>query len=307
MSRLLAAALALSVLAAGPCGCRSMLRVSPLARWERSQVYQPARYPNGNWFPAGLTFEDAWFAAEDGTQLHGWYVPHEDPRAVVLFAHGNAGNLSHRTETLRILHDRHRLSVLIFDYRGYGRSDGVPGERGLLQDARAARAWLAERARVSERDIVLMGRSLGGGVTVDLASSDGARGLVLASTFTSLPEVADRLIPLVPARLLMQDRFDSISKLGSYEGPLLISHGDADEVIPYEMGRRLFDVHRGPKRFITIPGGRHNSEQTEEYRRALDEFIDALPPPSSPAAAAAPHSASLAPARADGSRDSTAP
>jgi hypothetical protein len=222
-------------------------------------------------------FEDARFTAEDGTRLHGWFVPHSHPRAVVLFAHGNAGNISHRAETLRILNQRHGLAVMAFDYRGYGRSEGDPNEQGLLQDARAARQWLAERTGVSEREIVLMGRSLGGGVMVDLAAEDGARGLVLASTFTSLPDVACHHVKWIPARALMKNRFDSLSKLSRYRGPLLQSHGDADEIIPYELGRTLFDSAVGRKRFLTIPGGTHNSPLSEEYRRAFDEFIGGLP------------------------------
>jgi uncharacterized protein len=258
-------------------GCVSPGLRSPLAAFEQAQIYHPVRYPEGNWQPQGLVFEDAWFTAADGTQLHGWFVPHENPRAVALFAHGNAGNLSHRADTLRILNERHGLAVLIFDYRGYGRSEGTPSEEGLLQDARAARAWLARRTGVAESDIVLMGRSLGGGVVVDLAARDGARGLVLASTFTSLPDVAGHLMPFVPARVLMKNRFDSLSKIVDYDGPLLQSHGDADRVIPYAQGRRLFEAAPGPKRFVTIPGGDHNDPQTEEYRQAFDEFIASLP------------------------------
>ncbi len=258
-------------------GCASVGMRSPLASFEQSQVFQPVAFPEGNWEPEGLAFEDAWFTAADGTQLHGWYVPHPNPRAVALFAHGNAGNVSHRADSLRILRDRHQLAVLAFDYRGYGKSEGTPSEVGLLQDARAGRAWLAQRAAVAENDIVLLGRSLGGGVMADLAAKDGARGLVLASTFTSLPDVGRHHLPLVPARLLMTNRFDSIGKIGDYQGPLLQSHGDADRVIPFEFGKRLFAAANEPKRFVRQPGGGHNSPQSDEYRDALDEFIDGLP------------------------------
>lgn len=202
------------------------------------------------------------------------------PAAVVLFMHGNAGNIASRADTLAILNQRHRLSVLAFDYRGYGRSEGKPSERGILQDARAARAWLARRTGVAEQDIVLMGRSLGGGVAVDLAANDGARGLVLASTFTSLPDVGAHHFRWLPTNMLMSLRLDSLSKIKQYRGPLLQSHGDADRVIPYELGVRLFEAAPGPKRFVTIPNGDHNDPQTEEYRVALDEFLATLPPPT---------------------------
>lgn len=259
-------------------GCASMESISPLAPLEKSLIFQGAKYPVGEWEPVDLDFVDAWFEAEDGTKLHGWYVPHQSPKAVALLMHGNAGNVTHRSETLKILNERHALSVMSFDYRGYGRSEGRPSENGILQDARAARAWLAKASGVRESEIVLMGRSLGGGVAVDLAAADGARGLVLASTFTSLPEVGGHHFSLLPTNLLMTQRLDSLSKIASYQGPLLQTHGDSDQVIPYELGRKLFDAATGPKRFITVKGGGHNSVQPEEYREALDDFIESLPP-----------------------------
>jgi len=243
-------------------------------------VFHPVPFPEGNWEPSGLAYEDAWFHAEDGTRLHGWFVPQPDAKAVVLFLHGNAGNISSRAYTLNVLNQRHRLTVLAFDYRGYGRSEGAPSERGILDDARAARAWLARRTGVAERDIVLMGRSLGGGVAVDLAAEDGARGLVLASTFTSLPDVGAHHFRWIPTHVLMSLRLDSLSRIEQYRGPLLQSHGNADRVIPYELGVRLFEAAPGPKRFVTIANGAHNDPQPESYHVALDEFLAALPPPT---------------------------
>jgi fermentation-respiration switch protein FrsA (DUF1100 family) len=245
--------------------------------FEERLVFMPSRYPLGNWEPTGLQFEDAYFQSADGTKLHGWYVPHEKPRAVVLFAPGNGGNLSFWNAELRQLHDVHRLSVMIFDYRGYGRSEGSPNEQGVLADARAARAWLAKRADIAERDIVLIGRSLGGGVMVDLAAADGARGLILESTYTSIPDVAATLYPWAPVRWLMRTRFDSLSKIGRYHGPLLQCHGDCDELIPFEQGERLHAAASGPKRFVRIEGGTHNDMPPAEYYDALEQFIGTLP------------------------------
>ena len=170
------------------------------------------------------------------------------------------------------------LALLVFDYRGYGKSEGKPSEKGILLDARAARDWLAAKAGIAPSDVVLMGQSLGGGVAVDLAAKDGARGLVLASTFTSLPDAAKWHMPWLPVKTLMTMRLDSLQKIKNYEGPLLLSHGDADEMVPYEQGLALFRAAPGPKRMITVQGGMHNSEQPEEYRAALDEFIASLPP-----------------------------
>ena len=248
---------------------------NPIARLEKSLVYAPSPFPVGNWQPAGLAFENAEFTAIDGTRLHGWYVPHAHPRAIVLFCHGNAGNVALWSDELRILHDRMRVSALGFDYRGYGRSEGTPSEAGVLADARAARTWLARRAGVPENQIVLMGRSLGGAVAVDLAG-DGARGLILESTFTSMPEVGHAAMPWLPVRAMMHTQFNSLAKIGKYHGPLLQSHGTADRLIPFTMGRQLFEAAHEPKQFVVISGADHNDPQTEEYYAALYAFLGRL-------------------------------
>lgn len=259
-------------------GCASLGPWSPLAPVERRMIYQPARYPSGDWEPAGLNAEDAWFESADGTKLHGWFVAHPAPRGVALFMHGNAGNITGRAELLRDLNRRHGLAVMTFDYRGYGRSEGKPSEDGILQDARAARRWLAERTGVSESDILLMGRSLGGAVAIDLASRASARGLVVCSSFTSLPDVAAKHAPWTTPHLNMTQRLNSLAKIKNYHGPVLISHGDADEVIPFAHGEKLFAAAAGPKKFVAIPGGTHNSPQSAEFETALAEFIAGLPP-----------------------------
>ena len=250
-------------------GCLSLS--PPAVRWPDDPiVYQPSPFPNGDWRPMALQFEDANFEADDGTKLHGWFCPCENPRAVVLFAHGNAGNVSHRADRLRMLqHDMH-VAVLTFDYRGYGRSQGVPSETGVLRDARAARRWLAERTGVQETEIVLMGESLGGGVAVDLAAKDGAAGLILESTFTSLPDVAQKQAPYLPAKMLMHNRLNSLSKISNYQGPLLIAHGDADRLIPLAQARQLLEAAPGPKHLVVIPGAGHNWAPTAEYQQQLD-------------------------------------
>ncbi|NLF07507.1 MAG: alpha/beta hydrolase, partial [Pirellulaceae bacterium] len=225
---------------------------------ENQLIFFPTRYPGGVWKPEGLEYEDAWFSSADGVRLHGWHVPHDNPRAVILFCHGNAGNVTHRASVLKILHDYAGASVMIFDYRGYGRSEGKPSGPGVLADARAARAWLAEREQIPESVIVLLGESIGGAVAVDLAARDGARGLVLESTFDALPEVAAYHYPWLPVRWAMRTRLDSASIIGRYRGPLLQAHGDADAIVPLQLGRRLFDAAGEPKRFVLLPGHDHN-------------------------------------------------
>jgi len=244
---------------------------------EESLIFFPARFPEGDWEPPGLRFEDAWFQAADGTRLHGWYVPHSAPRARVLFCHGNAGNVSHRAGIVQMLQHHTGVAVLVFDYRGYGRSEGKPHEPGILADARAARAWLARRENIPESEIVLMGESLGGAVAVELAATDGARALILENTFSSLPDVAAHYYPWLPVRRLLRTRLDAAARIAAYHGPLLQSHGDADTIIPIEFGRRLFEAAHQPKQFLTLPGLDHNDPHPPSYYDALAAFLDRLP------------------------------
>ena len=252
-----------------------MERLSPLAPLERSLIFHPAEYPQQLPAIPNMTVEDAWIES-DGELLHGLFVPHPDPAGVALFCHGNAGTVADRIESLAVLNRRHNLAALVFDYQGYGKSTGKPTQRGILADARAARQWLARKTKTPESDIILMGRSLGGAVAVDLASKDGAKGLVLASTFTSLPDVANHHFAWLPASLLMTHRLNSLAKIKDYHGPLLYSHGDQDEVIPIDLGRELFDAAPGKKRFVSVPGGTHNSPMPEQYRIEFQQFISTL-------------------------------
>jgi fermentation-respiration switch protein FrsA (DUF1100 family) len=245
---------------------------------EESLLFHPAPFPQGDWKPADLRYEDAWFQASDGIRLHGWFCQTKNPRAVVLYCHGNAGNVTSRYWPLRLLTEKLNVSVLCFDYRGYGKSEGRPSEEGILMDARAARSWLAKRMGVAEKEIVLLGESLGGAVAVDLATEDGARGLILESTFTSVPEVAAAVLKPLPVKSAVQTRLDSVAKIRRYHGLLLQTHGDADRVVPYALGKKLFDAANPPKRFVAVPGGGHNGPPSREYVQALDRLIRELPP-----------------------------
>jgi len=240
--------------------------------FENSFVYFPEPYPHGDWQPEQLFFEDARFAAADGTPLHGWFVPHPDPIATILFAHGNGGNLTGWTEDLRWLHHEVGAAVLIFDYRGYGRSAGSPSEAGVYADGRAARRWLAQRTEQPETELVLMGCSLGGAVMVDLAAAHPARALVLQNTFTSLPEVARHHMPWLPTPLL-SNRFDAAAKIGRYHGPLLQCHATHDTIVPFALGKRLFELAHQPKQFLPLPGADHNDPLPEFYWQALGAWL----------------------------------
>lgn len=252
-----------------PIGCRGF---APL-------IFQPDAFPGPSesaWKPANLKIEDVSFTAADGTKLHGWFVPHPHPRVVVLYAPGNAGNVAYREPFLRKLHEL-GAATLIVDYRGYGKSEGTPTEDGILQDARAARECLAQRIHVPSEEIIVLGESLGGGVAVDLAAIDGAKGLILLSTFTSLPDVGSHLFPLLPVKTVMRSRLDSINKIGNFRGQLLQAHGDQDELIPYAIGRELFDACPSPdKTFVTLHGQGHNYDWPPELMGALDDFFSRL-------------------------------
>jgi len=261
------------VAALGYCG---MLLI--MLRLENWLLYPAPRYPEGDWTAAYLPHEDVEFTSADGTKLHGWLVEHPNPRAVVLYCHGNGDCMGYLGSYLKQLSDRHRVTVFAFDYRGYGKSEGTPSETGLLADGDAAQRWLAERLRIKPADIVLMGRSLGGCVAVDLAAKNGARGLILQNTTTSIPAAAANISWFAPVQWIMKNRYDSLSKMCRYTGPALVSHGTADALIPCTLGRKLYDaVTCGQKRFFEIQGGGHNDPEPPDYDVALDEFLDSLP------------------------------
>ena len=153
-------------------------------------LFFPSKFPTGDWQPRNLQFKDVFFSAEDKTKLHGWHCPCDNPRAVVLFAHGNAGHIAYSAPWLRYLQTKMRVSVFAFDYRGYGRSEGTPTVAGAIQDATAARAKLRELAGVKDAEMLLMGESLGGAIAVQLAADSAPQGLILQSTFSSLRDVA---------------------------------------------------------------------------------------------------------------------
>ncbi len=242
---------------------------------ENWMIYQP--FPGrSSPPPPGLEFEDVFFESIDGTRLHGWYAPHPEARAQVIYAHGNAGDLTHRGTMIQQLRDRFRVGVFLFDYRGYGQSGGSPSEAGLLMDGRAARDWLAQRAGIAPNEVVLMGRSLGTGVVVDLAANDGAGGLILQAPFTSLPDIAARQFPWLPVRMLMRNRFDSLAKIGQYQGPLLIGHGERDELTPVAMAERLYEAANEPKRLVIIAGAMHNDPFGGDFPEALEQFFSEL-------------------------------
>lgn len=240
-------------------------------------LFFPAKFPNGNWTPKDLRYQDVFFAATDGTKLHGWYCHADNPRAVVLAAHGNAGHVASRAPWLRYLQTRAKVSVFMFDYRGYGRSEGTPTVEGAIQDATAARVKLCELANVKDSEMLLMGESLGGAIVVQLAAKSPPRGLILQSTFSSLRDVADVHYPKL-SWLVPRNKLDSATQIAVSRGPLLQSHGTADRTIPFSLGQKLFQAANEPKQFVAIDNADHNNWLTDAYLRRLDEFITRMSP-----------------------------
>ena len=204
----------------------------------------------------GLKFEPLILATRDDEQLEAWFVPAETSRGVVLFCHGNAGNISHRLDSIRLFHEL-GLSVLIFDYRGYGQSSGKPTEQGTYRDADAAWDYLVEQRGISPTHIILFGRSLGASIAADLATRQNPAALILESAFTSVPDVATTLYPWLPVRWLSRYQYDTVKKLANIHHPVLIVHSRDDEIIEFTNGERLFAAANEPKQFLELRGG-HN-------------------------------------------------
>lgn len=271
------------------CGCVTMI-------FEGSLIYFPTRYPDGEWSPEDrpqgegdvvCQVEDVALEASDGVALHAWWatparlegdalVPlPADELPVLLWLHGNAGNLSYRWDMLRRLVARLPARVLILDYRGYGKSEGGPSEEGLYRDARAAWDHLVTARGLEPGDVVVLGKSLGGGPASELATQVAPGGLILQSTFTSIPDMAGEVFPLVPGFLIRHD-MNNLAKVARVGCPVLVVHSPADEVIPYAMGRRLFEAAPEPKRFHEVPGAGHNDTYLvggEAYLDALRDFL----------------------------------
>ena len=204
----------------------------------------------------GLEFEDITLDTSDGEKLHAWFIPSPGAHSTLLFAHGNAGNISHRLDSIQVFHDL-GLNVLIFDYRGYGQSTGSCNEHGTYRDIEAAWTHLTETRGIEPARIILFGRSLGAAVVADLATRVEPAAVILESAFLSVPDMAARIYPWLPARWLARYRYDNAEKVTRINRPLLIIHSRDDEIIPYEQGVRLFQLASTPKQFLEL-AGRHN-------------------------------------------------
>jgi fermentation-respiration switch protein FrsA (DUF1100 family) len=232
---------------------------------EKYVIFVPERTMEMTPQSEGLGYEEIWFPASDGVRLHGWLVPAPDTRLTLVWFHGNAGNISHRVDNIKYLHrflSRPQLpNIFIFDYRGYGKSAGHLSdlsEQATYHDADGALTYLRGRQDLAHTKLVYFGRSLGAAIAVEMARRHAPAGLILETPFTSISDMARVLLPFFPVGGLLQTKYDSLHKMQGIRVPLLVLHGDRDDVVPYELGRRLFEAANPPKTFYTIRGARHN-------------------------------------------------
>lgn len=222
----------------------------------------------------GLDYQEVNLLTEDKLQIHGWYIPKTNAKQTLLFFHGNAGNISHRGHSVAIFNQL-GLNVLIIDYRGYGQSEGLPSEKGFYKDAFAAWNFLSKVKEVQKENIIIFGRSMGGAVATELASKVQPGKLIIESSFSSAQDVARELFPLLFRLTILRFNFDAEKYLKLFNGPLLVIHSAEDEIIPYKLGKKLFDSGNEPKQFVQIKGDHNGGFIYSQplYQKALDDFI----------------------------------
>jgi uncharacterized protein len=223
-----------------------------------------------------LAYEEISFTTQDGLRLNGWWIPGTGSPLTILWFHGNGGNISHRLNNIKLRHDLLGTNIFIFDYREYGRSEGRASEEGTYHDGDAAIRYLRSRGDVDQTRIVFLGESLGSAVAVEMATRHDCAALILESPFLSIPEMAKVSFPFLPIGSLLQSRYDTLSKIGQVRVPLLIVHGENDEIVPFRHGQRLFEAAREPKEFYPIKQARHNDLYLiggQAYLETLDRFL----------------------------------
>jgi uncharacterized protein len=260
-------------------GAACLLVVLMLRWFEHSQVYHPVRALAVTGAELGRPVEQVIFQTSDGLALHGWFYPAltNSPRRhlALLFCHGNGGNISHRLETYAALLQT-GVSVFAFDYRGYGKSQGAPTERGTYEDAQAAYRWLRQQG-FAATNIVAFGESLGGAVATELAVREPLGGLVLQSTFTSIPAMGAELFPWLPVRWMSTIRYDTHSKLPRVHLPVLVMHSREDDLVAFHHAQDNYAAANPPKLFCELRGSHNNSLADQSaFIRGLDQFLSLL-------------------------------
>lgn len=245
---------------------------------QQSLIYYPVREWATTPDRQQLPYENISLMTSDKVRLSAWFIPRAGSDKVILFAHGNAGNISHRLDSIRIFHEL-GFNVLIFDYRGYGKSAGRPSEAGTYRDIDAAWHYLIQTRKFTTRQIVLFGRSLGGAVAIDLATRQTPAALIVESSFSSTKDMADQLFAWFPSRLLLRYHYRSIDKMARINCPLLVLHSPDDDIIPFQQGVALYNAAKQPKSFVRLAGG-HNEGlllHRRIYKQRLKTFLGEIP------------------------------
>ncbi|UCH79899.1 MAG: alpha/beta hydrolase [Nitrospiraceae bacterium] len=243
---------------------------------EQRSLYYPYRAIEITPKDIGIDYEDVMITTSDGVDIHGWFIPANGSDKILLFSHGNGGNISHRLEKIMMLHELN-LNILIFDYRGYGKSSGKPTEPGLYLDAEALYMYLLREKAYDPEQIVAYGESLGGAVAIELAKRHTLQRLIIEGSFSSIKDIARTYFPFIPT-FLYKTEYDSIQKIQDITVPKLIMHSIDDEIIPFKYGVALFDAAAGPKKFIVLKGGHNDSflVSKEEYLSEIKAFLSGV-------------------------------
>ena len=244
--------------------------------FQASFIYFPGAPDTATPGDVDLTFEEVWLEPAGGARVHAWFIPAANARGAVVFCHGNAGTIADRLATLKILHGL-RLSALIFDYQGYGRSEGSPSESGTYADAEAAWRHLTEQRGYPTDRVLIWGRSLGGAVAVELAGRHQPAGLIVESSFTSVPDMARETFPIwIPARWICRHVYDAAARVPALTCPKIFLHSPDDEVIPFHHGERLHALAGDPKRFVRLAGDHNHGflDHSPLYLAAVGKFVD---------------------------------
>ncbi|UCD55652.1 MAG: alpha/beta hydrolase [Candidatus Omnitrophota bacterium] len=243
---------------------------------ERHSIYFPMKEVKIAPDAIGLPYEEVYFKTSDNIRLHSWFISNDKAGFTIIFCHGNAGNISHRLEKIALFY-KLGLNVFIFDYRGYGKSEGSPSEPGLYKDVDAAYKYLVEKRKVPENNIILYGESIGGAVAVNLAAKNEVGALITEETFTSIKDMIKIYYPLIP-HFIISSKLDSVSKIKNIKSPKLIIHSIDDEIVPFRLGEKLFDAAKPPKKFLKIRGS-HNTcflDSEEEFTEGIRSFLSEI-------------------------------
>lgn len=246
-----------------------------LKYFEYKGIFYPAKEVDFTPEYIGLKYNDIYLDTDDGLRLNGWFIPEDNARGTILFCHGNAGNIGHRLEKIALL-QKARVNIFIIDYRGYGRSQGKPSEKGIYLDAKAAYDYLINKRRIRAEDIILYGESLGCAAVIHLASEQKVGALIVEGAFSKGRDMARRIYPFLPA-FFFSNIFDCLTKISKVDEPKLFIHSKNDEIVPISLARKLYNAAPQPKSFVELIGG-HNTaflDSKGKYISSIIQFLDA--------------------------------